>query len=61
MNERRCSTCRYNRKEKKDKMHTFIDWRRTDGRFYCSNQNSEAFGAMTGYFDSCEDWEDKAT
>lgn len=51
MNEERwCGNCRYNKR----------DWtNRENLDFYCSNEDSDAYGCNTLYEDGCDEWEEK--
>lgn len=50
MNEERwCGNCRYNKR----------DWtNRENLDFYCSNEDSDAYGCNTLYEDGCDEWEE---
>lgn len=46
--EQCCGTCIYN------------NYNRQEGAWECINADSEGYGLLTAYDDSCEEWEEKA-
>ena len=56
--DKKCSTCKYNQREKRE-VNLSLNWRAKNGRFVCTNENSNKYGIATGYSDVCEKWEGK--
>lgn len=57
-----CANCRFCKYEKSNTPFRYQNMMRTggkNGRFFCDNENSDAYTCDTMYDDCCELWESK--